>query len=384
MDGRRRAWGWAAALRGGATTRWLEWPDDDAAQGDPFAPSLPGAQQLALLRRLNEAARASGRSVPLATADRVLAAGVSGRGRGELPLVGAGEPGRFGLRPVDPDALSDDELLRVAAGLLADDVAASAVAPEPPRPLVERVREVRRPWLRSFLVVGVQWRAEYARAGLAAQGHRPGGRRPTAYLLADDLGAVLAHAWTARAFDQGGPTWIDFVRNCATYGNLPPRADLPRMARSATHKYGAGNVVVVLDPSALAAELGVRALQEPPRLGAQAIDLVRRVGEPLGLLVGHERRPALLRETLAGRLDGLGGPAPTVPPQWESWLSSQAERIRHDIAAAGYPVLGDLDRLVPEPLPDEPALPAEAAVLDLALGLLLDRVGTAQQREERG
>ncbi len=149
MDGRRRAWGWAAALRGGATTRWLDWPDDDAAQGDPFAPSLPGAQQLALLRRLNEAARTSGRNVPLATADRVLAAGVSGRGRGELPLVGAAEPGRFGLRPVDPDALSDDELLRVAAGLVADDVAASAVAPEPPRSLVERVREVRRPWVRS-------------------------------------------------------------------------------------------------------------------------------------------------------------------------------------------------------------------------------------------
>lgn len=383
MDGRRRAWGWAAALRGGATTRWLDWPDDDAAEGDPFAPSLPGAQQLALLRRLNEAARASGRTVPTATADRVLAAGVSGRGRGELPLVGAGETGRFGLRPVDPDALPDDELLRVAAGLLADDIAASASAPSPERTLVERVREVRRPWVRSFLVVGVQWRADYARAGLVAQGHRPGGRRPTAYLLADDLGTVLAHAWTARAFDQGGPGWSDFVRNCATYGNLPPRADLPRMARSATHKYGAGNVVVVLDPAALAGELGVRELQDPPRLGAHAVDLVRRVGEPLGLLVDNDRRPALLRETLAPRLEGQGGSLPTVPPQWESWLSTQAERIRHDIAAAGYPVLGDLDRLLPEPLPTEPVLPVDAAVLGLALGLLLDRIGTPHPKEAR-
>lgn len=383
MDGQRRAWGWAAALRHGSTTRWLDWPTDATGEGEPFSASLPGAQQLALLRRLNEAATATGRTVPTATADLVLAAGVSGRGRGELALLGASEPAKFGARPVDPDALPDDELLRVAAALIADDIAASAAGPEPDRSLVERVREVRRPWVRSFLVLGVQWRAEYVRDGLGAQGHRPGGRRPTAYLLADDLGAVLADAWTARAFDQGGPTWSDFVRNCASFGNLPPRADLPRMARSAVHKYGAGRVTVVLDHAALARELGVRSLQRPPRLGAHAIDLVRRVGDPLGLLVDHEDRPALLRAALGPRLDGLGGPVPTVPPRWESWLSTQAERTRHDLAAAGYPVLGDLDRLVPGPLPADPVLPADADVLGLALGLLLDRV-TATSPTSRG
>lgn len=368
-------------MRDGSTTRWQDWPDDGTADGEPFADTLPGAQQLGLLRRLNVAAGAAGRRVPLATADRVLAAGVSGRGRGDLPLLGADEPDRFGPRPVDPDALPDDELLRVAAALVADDVASTAGRPEPERTLVDRARTAHRPWSRAFVVVGVQWRAEYVRAGLAAAGRPQGGRRPAAYLLADDLATVLAHAWTARAFDQGGPTWTDFLRNSSSFGHLPPRADLPRMARSATHKYGAGKVTVVLDPAALAAELGTGHLAEPPRLGANAVDLVRRVGEPLGLLVDQAERPALLRATLAPRLAGQGGAAPTVPARFGGWLSSMAERTRHDLEAAGYPVLGDLDRLLPGPLPAAPVVPVDAEVLALALGLLLDPVGAQQEAD---
>lgn len=368
-------------MREGSTTRWQDWPADGTGDGEPFTDDLPGAQQLALLRRLNVAAEAAGRRIPLATADRVLSAGVSGRGRGDLPILGADEPERFGPRPVDPDALPDDELLRVAAALIADDVAATAGEPEPERTLLERARAAHRPWTRAFAVVGVQWRADHVRAGLAAAGRPQGGRRPTAYLLADDLATVLAHAWTARAFDQGGPTWNDFLRNSSSFGHLPPRADLPRMARSATHKYGAGRVTVVLDPAALAAELGAGHLQEPPRLGANAIDLVRRVGEPLGLLVDQAERPGLLRAALGTRLAGQGGAAPTVPPRWTGWLSSMAERTRHDIEAAGYPVLGDLDRLLPGPLPAEPVLPVDAEVLALALGLLLDPVTPRQEAD---
>ncbi len=381
-----------AALRAGGTTPWLSWPTDGTGEGEPLGPELPGAQQLALLRRLNLHAAAAGRTVPAAIADRVLGAGVSGRGRSELALVGADEPGepgppgpagstgasgQFGPRPVDPDALADDELLRVASALVADDVAVAAAVPDPEPSLVERVRSVRRPWVRSFVVVGMPWRADAVRADLTARGHRPGGRRPTAYLLADDLETVLVQAWTARCFDQGGATWRGFVRANAGAGNLPPRADVARMARSAAYKYGAERVRVVLDDSLLAAELGVPRLGAPPRLGAHAVDLVRRVGEPLGLLVPSEDRPRLLRETLGARLDGLGGPPPSLPPRWDGWLRTQAERTRHDLAAARYPVLGDLDQLLPRPLgPDHQGsvAPVDAEVLALALGLLLDPV----------
>jgi len=368
-----------AALRAGSTIPWLAWPAD--ATGEVSTQdALPGAQQLALLRRLNLHAAAAGRTVPTATADRILRAGVSGRGRSELALVGVEDPeraGQFGPRPVDPDALSEDELLRVAAALIADDVAATAAVPQPRPSLVERVRSVRRPWVRSFVVVGMPWRADAIRAELAAHGHRPGGRRPTAYLLADDLETVLVQAWTARCFDQGGATWRGFVRANAGAGNLPPRADLTRMARSAAQRYGADRVRIVLDDRLLAQELGVPRLAGPPRLGAHAVDLVRRVGEPLGLLVPTTERPRLLRATLGDRLAGSGGPAPTVPPRWEAWLRAQAERTHHDLAAARYPVLGDLDRLLPRPLDaagSGPVAPDDAEVLGLALGLLLDPV----------
>lgn len=377
--GRARVWGWAAALREGSTTPWEEWPDDASGEGPAFADELPGAQQLGLLRRLNLAADAAGRRLPPGTSDRVLTAGLTGRGRRDLPVLGDDRPGPFGPRPVDPDALPDGELLRVAAALIADDVAAAADEAVDERSLGERVRTVHRPWVRSFVVVGVQWRADSVREGLAAEGRPQGGRRPTAYLLADDLGAVLADAWTARAFDQGGPTWPEFLRNSASFGHLPPRADLARMARSAAHKYGADRVTVVLDPTQLASELGVPRLQEPPRLGAHAVDLVRRVGEPLGLLVDHARRPGLLRATLGRRLDGKGGARLTVPPRHAVWLSTMAERTRHDLAAAGYPVLGDLDRLLPGDLPEEPVVPVDAEVLALALGLLLDPVSASQK-----
>jgi hypothetical protein len=348
--GRRRAWAWTAALRDGATTPWREW----SHEGEPLAARLPGAQQLELLRRVNVAAQQQGRQVPTAVADRILAAGVSGRGRGELALEGADDDRRFGPPPVDPGALPEDELLRVAAGLVADDVARAT--PEPT--LVDRAK-ARMPWRRSFVVVGSQWLADAANAGLVASGHRPGGRRPTAYVLADDLATLLAHAWTARAFDQGGPRWTEFLEAFAQAGHLPPRADLARMARSAAERYDAASVTIVLDRAALVREL---------------VDLVRRVGEPLGLLVPHEQRPALLRATLAPRLDGLGGPPPTVPVRWATWLRTQAERLHHDLAAADYPVLGDLDRILPGALPDTPVLPDDAEVLDLAVGLILDPV----------
>lgn len=375
--GRRRAWGWTAALRDGSTTPWREWSQEAEPQGG----RLPGAQQLELLRRVNQAAAQQGRTVPDGLADRVLAAGVFGRGLGELALEGADDDRRFGPRPVDPGVLAEGELLRVAAGLVADHVALAVPPTEPARSIAERAK-ARLPWHQTFVVVGSQWLAESAVAGLVATGRRPGGRRPTAYLLADDLGTLLAHAWTARCFDQGGPRWTEFLDAFAQAGHLPPRADLARMARSAAEKYDARSVTIVLDPAALARRLDVAAIDPPPRLGAHAIELVRRVGEPLGLLVPAEQRPGLLQTTLAPRLAGLGGPRPTVPPRWDTWLRTQAERLHHDLAAADYPVLGDLDRLLPGPVPEDPVLPDDAQVLALAIGLLLDPPDTADPADQ--
>ena len=109
--GRARAWSWIAQLRAGGTTPWRSWTATDASDQGRY---LPGAQQLELLRRLNLAGRPS-----TALVERVLAASAPGRGRPDLELVGVDEARRFGPPAVDPAELSDDELLRVATGLLA-------------------------------------------------------------------------------------------------------------------------------------------------------------------------------------------------------------------------------------------------------------------------
>ena len=123
--GRARAWAWIAQLRAGGTTPWRSWTATDASDQGRY---LPGAQQLELLRRLNLAGHPS-----TALVERVLAASAPGRGRPDLELVGVDEARRFGPPAVDPAELSDDELLRVATGLLALDLVpastVSAIAP---------------------------------------------------------------------------------------------------------------------------------------------------------------------------------------------------------------------------------------------------------------
>lgn len=387
MSGEGRAWAWAAALREGTTTGWREWSEreDASSTAAPRGHRLPGAQQLGVLLRLNRLAAATGRTVSPATAERVLTADLAGRGRSELSLTGL-ESRDYGPRPVDPDELGADELLRVITALLADDVARRARVPEPPRrasragaqaaqaAIAARLERARRSRSRAagFVVVGVPWRVPGVEATLRARGLEPGGRAPVAYLLAEDLGTSLAHAWTSRSFDQGGHGWPGFVRAAATGGRIPPRADLARMARAARERWGAEQVRVVLDVAALADELGVPEIVEPAPLGADAIELVRRVGEPLGLLVDERLRPGLLRSVLAARLAGRGGALPTVEPRWTPWLRSHAERTRHELTAGGYGVLGDLDTLVPPVPPSSPVLPSAEGALALGVELLLD------------
>ena len=86
--GDRRAWGWVAALRAGATTPWQEFTGG-GDRGDRY---LPGAQQLELLRRLNTAGQPGADLV-----ERVLTASAPGRGRADLQLVGAAEESGSGL-----------------------------------------------------------------------------------------------------------------------------------------------------------------------------------------------------------------------------------------------------------------------------------------------
>jgi hypothetical protein len=364
--GVRRAWGWVAHLRAGGHTPWADW----TAEGEAHGRLLPGAQQLELLRRLNAAG-----DVPAVLAERVLGASAPGRGRPDLELLGAVEPLAFGPAPVDPSRLPDDELVRVAAGLIAEDLVAAGV-PEPRRPLLVR------PWRTRHRLVGDPVLADPARAELVARGRPPGGRGAVVLVLGTDLGRMLVDTWVARCFDDPVAPWADWCRRAERRDRVPPRADLLRAARTWATRVGTGRVQIVLDPASLPRLVGVRRLAVGPALpdevGADGVELARRVSAVLGLLVVPERRRDLLRQVLRPRLaalpDGLTGPPLAVPERHHAWLRARAARLRDDLSADGYAVHGDLDALLPPP-PDRAAgvgVPTEAGTLAVAVRLLLD------------
>ena len=360
-SGQRLAWGWVAHLRDGGTTTWRDWRTQPRTPGaETHGRYLPGAQQLELLRRLNLAGRPSA-----ALAERVLEASAPGRGTPDLELFGAAEESAFGPRPIEPVDLPDSELIRVATGLIAEDLVAAG--PPPPLPPGRP-----RPWRRAYRLVGDPWLADSMRAELVAQGRPPGGRGAVVAVVGTDLATMVTHAWLAGCFSDGGSAWADYCSAMAERGRVPRRVDLAAAAaRWAAHAGGAAHVRIVLDPSRVAKVVGVRRLAVLPEVAADAAELARRVAGAVGLLVTPPRRTELLRTVLRPRLLEVSGPPPMVPATHRPWLDEQAGRIRRRLEADGYPVVGDLDALRPR-WPDLPAGPLQSdRVLTLALDLLL-------------
>ncbi len=371
--GERRAWGWVAALRDGATTPWREF----TGAGDRGDRYLPGAQQLELLRRINSEGSPGPDLV-----ERVLTASAPGRGRADLELIGAVDKSRFGPKPVDPAALPDAELIRVATSLIAEDlVHAGRVRGEAwvewpardergvSRPRAGTSRP--RPWRRTYRLVGDPWLADPARAELSRRGRPPGGRRPTILVLGTDLGTMLIDAWTARAFAEGGAPWPDWLGGFAGHDRVPPRADLVLFARTWAERVGPERVQIVIGTERVPPLVGVRrALPAPPTYPADAVDLARRVSAPLGLLVLPDQRARLLLETLGPRLSAAPGTPLGVPAEHVEWVRARAARMRDALLHAGYAVHGDPDALVPD-APAEGSTPDDAGVLSLAVRLLL-------------
>jgi len=361
-QGLARAWGWVAHLREGGTTPWRDWlvGGSDAATA---ARHLPGAQQLELLRRLNELAARERVRPGAALAERVLSASMAGRGRPDRLLAGADRPTGFGLPPVDPGDLPRGELLRVAATLLAEDVVAAGVEPVQ--------QGLLRPWRVRHRLVGDLWLTAPAREHLLRKGRPPGGRDRIIVVVARDLPGMLADTWTAHSFDAGVPPWEEWVAGAHRRGRLYPRADPLRTARWWAERVGPAQVHVVLDAAALARVVGVRRLPTPPHVSADGVDLARRLVPVMGLLAVPERRAELLRRGLAPRLAAYAGPRLAVPDEHRDWVAEQARRQRDGLLADGYPVHGDPDVLLAEPRPGGRS-PEMGAVFELALRMLLD------------
>ena len=361
--GVRRAWGWVEHLRRGGTAPWRDW----SVQGPARGRVLPGAQQLELLRRVNLAVASSAApsaAPSAALVERIVTASAPGRGRPDLELDGAVERLRFGPAPVDPADLATHELIRVATGLLAEDL---VVAGTPERPAAPWAR----PWRTRYRLAGDPVLTEPLRAGLAARGRPPGGRG-IVLVLGTDVGRMLTDVWTTRCFAGGARAWSDWLSPHVRHNTLPPRADPVRCARAWADRVGPDRVHVVLDPSLAPRLLGVRRpVPVHPEVSADGAELARRVGSVLGLLVVPPRRRALLRETLRPQLAELGGVPLVVPPEHHEWLHLRGARLRDALLRAGYAVHGDPDALLTVDRVGAPA-PSDDGVLELALRLLLD------------
>lgn len=374
MSGVERAWGWVAALRAGATTPWSAWAETVTDPGHD-RPWLPGAQQLELLRHVNDA---TGGRTSTDLAERILAASAPGRGRPDLLLVGA-EPERpFGPRPVDPATLRPAELVRVAAGLIAEDLVAAGVPGPDPR----RWTSIRRPWASSYALAGDAWLVPAALDDLARRGRPPAPRPQRAVVLAADLETLLVHAWTARSFDEGGAPWADWLAGYLRVDRLPPRADVVKQAGHWAAVVGKKQVTITLTPDEAARAIRVRRLAPAPTLSGAAVDLARLVGGSLALLAGHEDAARLLRDRLAPRLDRIPGAPLALPEEARVWAQERADRMITDLARGGYAFAGDPQRLVPSVGTRPGGEPVDSEVLALAIDLLVTPIAPADPTEE--
>ncbi len=365
-----RAWGWVAHLRDGGTTSWSAW-GSAAGADEQFGRYLPGAQQLELLRRLNQ------RRLPAPElADRVLAASAPGRGLPDLGLVGVLPASAFGPPPVDPAALPADELVRVATALIAEDVVAAGDPVERRQPRLLR---------RRYRLLGDPELANPLRDALVADGRPPGGRRSTVVVAGTDLESMLVHLWTARSLGAGVRPWPDWLRLELGRATVPGRIDLAELAAEWVPRVGSDRVHVVLDDPRRAGRLAGRRRHVPIRpLSADAIELARRTAPVVGTLVTPEQRTALMWQRLRPVLAAHPGPPLRVPRRHRPWLTDRTDDLRRRLAAGDYAVHGVLADPVEHPAGRAGVRgPDDDRVLALAVELLLGpRIGTAQAERE--
>ena len=340
---------WAAHLRAGGTTDWSAWRDTATDQpGEEFRP-LPDAVHLELVRRINLAAP-EGADVR-GLADRVLATAAPGRGLLDVPLPWASAPRRFGTPPMDPAGLPEEELIRLAVGVLAHllpDVPHSAPeASRAPWPL---------PWRRRFRLHGAPGTVARVREGLLAQGLVETDWRPTDIVIARPVPVMMAEWWAASVRGGGILKWSTAWRRAEAAGRLPGPTDVAGLTgRLATRARGQVHVVVASgaeEAATLAADiLGARPDEVQENGDAAVSDLLRRLNR-LTVLVHGPGRVRELAGTLAATLDQGTIPAHSVtslaPPSASmDWAREQAASTADAIRRAGYAVHGAPDDLAP-------------------------------------
>ena len=340
---------WSAHLRSGGTTDWSAWRDTDQPEPTHALHPLPDAIHLELVRRINLAAP-DGQDLR-GLADRVLATAAPGRGLLDVPLPWAGAPRRFGTPPMDPADLPEEELIRLAVGVLAHllpDVPHLAPDALPaPWPI---------PWRRRFRLHGSPGTVASVRKNLLAQGLVETDWRPTHIVIARPVPVMMAEWWAASVRNGGILKWSTAWRRAEAAGRLPPSTDVAGIADRLT-AHGSNHVHVVVasraeEAAALTAGiLGARPGEVQESGDAAVSDLLRRLNRLTALTHGPQRNRELAR-TLAATLDEPATPAHPVttiapPPASMDWAQEQAASTAGALSQAGYAVHGELDALTP-------------------------------------
>ncbi len=347
---------WAAHLRAGGTTPWSAWrPSIADPGGDPGGDSsllhpLPDAIHLELVRRINLAAGPDARGLG-GLADRVFATASPGRGLLDVPLPWPGRPRRFGTPARDPSSLPEDELVRLATGVLAHllpDVAS-------PTPQQHRTRWSA-PWRRRFLLHGSPATVAAVRRSLLAQGLVETPWRTTHVVIARPVEVMMAEHWAETVRNGGILKWSAIWRRAEAAGRLPGQIDVTAIANRLRHRRREALHVVVAREAGTAAELAAEVLRaRPPVLkvtvDAALSDLLRRLNRLTALTQGPAHVRGLSR-TLVTLLDestlGSGDVAePAVPPSSLPWAREVAAASAEQLRDAGYAVHGEPDALAP-------------------------------------
>ncbi|MET0998827.1 MAG: hypothetical protein ABWX73_08955, partial [Marmoricola sp.] len=342
---------WAAHLRAGGTTPWSGWvPTGDVTVLHP----LPDAIHLELVRRINLAAGPDASGLG-ALADRVLATASPGRGLLDVPLPWPGTPHRFGTPARDPGSLPEDELVRLATGVLAH------LLPDvrrPPAPVPRTRWPV--PWRRRFMLHGSPATVAAVRRSLLAQGLVETPWRTTHVVIARPVEVMMAEHWAETVRNGGILKWSAIWRRAEAAGRLPGPIDVTAIADRLQGRRREGLHVVVAREAGTAAALAAEVLRaRPPALhgtgDAALSDLLRRLNRLTALTQG----PAQVRDlsrTLVTVLDESTADSgdrtqrvvqPVVPPSSLPWAREVAAASTEALRHAGYAVHGEPDALAP-------------------------------------
>jgi len=363
---------WAGLLRAGSAQTWsdfLDGPEAVAAPVDELV--LPGAAQLELVRRL--AAQVGGDPLPdfHRLADLVLTTAGPGRGLVDVPLPWRGDStgtsARIGTPPVEPDQLPAEEILRIAAGVLARLLATASRVPDRRRP-----RTWRR-WRRGFTLLGAPTTVDLVRAALRARGLREGGTRTTYLVLGGPLEDLMAQRWSSRVRAGAGLRWQSLWRTAATNDRVPPGIALPTIAAHLADEFDPARVHVVLadDASATLALVGeVLGVSTDPIAGRSdvlATDLLRRVNPALTLAVGEDVRRQIVGHVWPEISSGED-PGPLGAPDAQlDWAIAAGERMATRLSGGRYAVHGEPALVVPSRRPGVRRTPDADDVLAHAL-----------------